>query len=78
MSNGEAYLHSRCHPASPTWCVIVPNGGLRVECAQCGQVVVQRDGPNGATAERDRLRARVNVLESDCRNYLAQLEGRTV
>ncbi len=35
----EAYLHSACHPASPTWAVIEKNHVLRIECAECGKVV---------------------------------------
>jgi hypothetical protein len=37
------YLHSRCHPTSPTWTVLEQDHpemlSLRVECATCGKLV---------------------------------------
>jgi hypothetical protein len=32
--HGPLYLHSQCHPASPTW-AFYEDGQLVIECAEC-------------------------------------------
>jgi len=34
------YLHSRCHPASPTWAVL-SGDTLTIECAECEKVIAR-------------------------------------
>ncbi len=36
--DGSLYLHSRCHPEVPTWCVL-SGDVLTLECAECQKVV---------------------------------------
>ena len=41
--SGDLYIHSLCHPSSPTWVVLetVPPGvqRIRIECAECKEVI---------------------------------------
>ncbi len=34
------YMHSHCHPKSPTWAVY-HNGLLRISCAKCGKLIIE-------------------------------------
>jgi len=34
-------LHSACHPDSPTWARINDEGGIVMECAECGKDIVR-------------------------------------
>lgn len=34
-----AYLHAKCHPASPTWLRLGPNRTHVLECAECRKVI---------------------------------------
>jgi hypothetical protein len=42
-SKNRFYLHSSCHPSSPTWASIEGDFVLRVECAECGRTIVALD-----------------------------------
>jgi len=37
--DGVVYLHSKCHPRSPTWSSYL-NGILKIECARCGETIL--------------------------------------
>ncbi len=38
----ELYVHGACHPQSPTWaCVEQDTNTLRIECAECGKLIVR-------------------------------------
>lgn len=37
--HGELYIHSRCHPESPTW-ARYEKGALTIVCAECGQNIM--------------------------------------
>jgi len=39
-SQGSLYLHSRCHPLTPTWAVLTGDV-LTIECAQCQKIVTR-------------------------------------
>lgn len=38
----EMYLHSRCHPRTPTWAVL-GGGFIRIECAECQKEIATFD-----------------------------------
>ena len=38
--DGSLYLHSRCHPDVPTWCVLT-GAVLTLECAECKKVIAR-------------------------------------
>ena len=38
--DSSLYLHSRCHPASPTWAVL-SGDTLTIECAECEKVIAR-------------------------------------
>ena len=38
--DGAIYLHSHCHPNTPTWAVVTGDV-LTIECAQCEGVVAR-------------------------------------
>ena len=38
--DSSLYLHSRCHPESPTWAVL-SGATLTIECAECEKVVAR-------------------------------------
>lgn len=37
---GPLYLHSRCHPNKPTWCVLAGDT-LTIHCAKCDKIVAR-------------------------------------
>lgn len=48
------YLHSKCHPASPTWVSVRDNGTtMLVECAECGKEIIMFRGSRGDDFQRD-------------------------
>jgi hypothetical protein len=33
------YIHSNCHPCSPTWTRYESGGFLRIECSECSKTI---------------------------------------
>jgi hypothetical protein len=41
-AHDSLYLHSHCHPETPTWSIYnAVSGTLRIECAACGNEIVR-------------------------------------
>jgi len=37
--NSVFYIHSNCHPYSPTWTRYEDGGFLRIECSECFKII---------------------------------------